>query len=1508
MGPKHNFVKSSRFKFNKSSENARSGSAEDKTKITKKATQAIDGLPILDYPNNNNHEIIMSAERAFTSYVEKLFPYNGKIFKDGERHVFEEIEEPEEALTPENDPFKIKTRTLQKKIDILVAKKDEEIQNRIKVYSIIWNQLSPSFQRKIEESDDFKTIEEKRDDLGLWIEVQAVCLGVNEKSQNVVARKLQARKDFDLLRQRFKEDIFDYKERFIAALLRLEALEIEVPSEIEQAIIFVQGLDNKRFGEWKVEISNAQLRGKDIYPKTLSDAATQAANRKIAVIKSSHDNSNDQSVVFATSADKFVNKDNKKPDAKDKKNKAKDISKIECFNCHKLGHYSSKCPEKNNRSSALKKVSFQDDEDEYDQRNSKVKLTYISSSAEGYSNNAIGFLASNTVAKRSKTVVHLDNCAQVSIFFNPDLLTNIRPAKDPLSINGIGGTNAILSDKIADFKGFEVYYSAEANGNVLCKYDIMKKFDTYWDPDEWTWTVHFPDEIKKFYPRGKVWVANFDQNSSVFLNAINTVESNKLYFSKRDIAQAEAARSLMRILGYPSTADMIKMISNGSIRDCPVSVKDIHNADKIYGADIASLKGKTTSRPADRIVVTELVKSLITSLVLSIDIMFVSGIKFLLLISRDIKMLMVKHLSNSKSTTIIIVLKSMIASFIARGFTIDTIAMDGEKGLQTLETQINELGFKTTITGRGKHVPEVERAIRQIKERVRAHISVLPYTLPILLIIWLVYSVVYNINQIPRGDNQHGLSPRILFDGRKLKFNRDCKSGFGEYVQIHEENAIKNNMSERTRDAIFLKMRGNLQGTAEFLDLKTWRVVGRDHWTRLPIPNSIIELITKRAKDEGKHNNDTIIVDTDAYDEEPDNEDNLENDNQTIDETSNEDDANKEHIEADTTEVDYNNDNYNNANDTIDNNSNAITYQADEVDSDIDLGDQDEVNNAIEPPERDEESAARPTRSRKSTKEFWESAGFQTNFMTEANIFFTNMSIKDATSKLGEKAFIGIYKEMQQMIRKEVFEPIQTIKKGIPSRMFLKEKSDIVKARLVAGGHRQDRTIYTDDEINSPTVSTTNLFAIASIAAAESRKVITIDIVGAYLNAEMNRKDIVMELKPEVSSFLIDLKPEWKKYLKKDKSMSVIIKKAIYGCIESARLFNEHSTIVLEKMGFIKNPYDHCVLNKANSNGVQTTIAMHVDDWKLTSTSEDDIEELLVSIEREFKEIKINRGNVHTYLGINFDYTNSGEVYISMKDYTYETIKWWGTIGTAKTPAADDLFDTGESELLSDEEKAKYHSGVAKLLYLGKRTRPEILTALSYLTTRVLNPTERDKLKLDRLMRYLNGTKELGLRLTQRNGMCVSSDIDASFAVHTGAKSHGGVTLSIGEGTIYAKSSKIRKVVKSSTEAELVSCSDNSPPAINMGNFLKHQGYNLPAIKIGQDNKSTIKLIERGQPASQRTKHINISYFFLKDRIMNKEIEVVYIPTDEMAADLLTKPLQGAKFRMLRRKLLNERE
>jgi hypothetical protein len=154
-----------------------------------------------------------------------------------------------------------------------------------------------------------------------------------------------------------------------------------------------------------------------------------------------------------------------------------------------------------------------------------------------------------------------------------------------------------------------------------------------------------------------------------------------------------------------------------------------------------------------------------------------------------------------------------------------------------------------------------------------------------------------------------------------------------------------------------------------------------------------------------------------------------------------------------------------------------------------------------------------PERNRISTKSYYELGGFATNFITT-----TNMSISKATRLYGSDAYLGIYKEVKQLIDKEVFKPIKNSEKKLPCKLFLKQKADKIKGRLVARGHRQDRSTYSQEDTYAATVATHHLFCIASIAAAERRAVVTIDIVGAYLNAKMKRDDIYLHINPELAS------------------------------------------------------------------------------------------------------------------------------------------------------------------------------------------------------------------------------------------------------------------------------------------------------------------------------------------------------------------------------------------------------
>jgi hypothetical protein len=153
--------------------------------------------------------------------------------------------------------------------------------------------------------------------------------------------------------------------------------------------------------------------------------------------------------------------------------------------------------------------------------------------------------------------------------------------------------------------------------------------------------------------------------------------------------------------------------------------------------------------------------------------------------------------------------------------------------------------------------------------------------------------------------------------------------------------------------------------------------------------------------------------------------------------------------------------------------------------------------------------------------------------------------------------------------------------------------------------------------------------------------------------------------------------------------------------------------------------------------------------------------------------------------------------------------------------------------------------------------------------------------------------------------MQVLAYIDAAYGVRDDWKSQTGGFISLGRGPVFAKSAKQKLVTKSSSEAELVGISDMLSEVIWTRDFLIEQGYQVDASKVYQDNTSAIHLANRGRALSERTRHIAIRFFFVKDRIDNGEVEIEHLGTADMIADLLTKPLQGDLFRRLRSLLLN---
>ena len=155
-------------------------------------------------------------------------------------------------------------------------------------------------------------------------------------------------------------------------------------------------------------------------------------------------------------------------------------------------------------------------------------------------------------------------------------------------------------------------------------------------------------------------------------------------------------------------------------------------------------------------------------------------------------------------------------------------------------------------------------------------------------------------------------------------------------------------------------------------------------------------------------------------------------------------------------------------------------------------------------------------------------------------------------------------------------------------------------------------------------------------------------------------------------------------------------------------------------------------------------------------------------------------------------------------------------------------------------------------------------------------------------------------------GITLKCYVDAAYGLHADGKSVTGSVITIGEsGPIHAKSVKQKIVTKSSTEAEFVAASDSMNQALHIRQLLLNQGYKLGPVKLYQDNLSCMALISKGRASSERTRHMDIRYFWITERVMNKEIVVEHLGTEKMFANLLTKPLQGSQFENERRLLTN---
>jgi hypothetical protein len=151
---------------------------------------------------------------------------------------------------------------------------------------------------------------------------------------------------------------------------------------------------------------------------------------------------------------------------------------------------------------------------------------------------------------------------------------------------------------MATMEGYNknVWFSTRAITNIIALRNLIDQYHVTYDSDNLMFVVQRESESKPNmeFKMHKSGLHYYDPRKEQHLTFVNTVSENKTGFTKLQIKCAETARNLYKTLSYPSMKEFKWVIRSNQIKYCPVTIQDIDGATKIWGKNIAALKGKTT--------------------------------------------------------------------------------------------------------------------------------------------------------------------------------------------------------------------------------------------------------------------------------------------------------------------------------------------------------------------------------------------------------------------------------------------------------------------------------------------------------------------------------------------------------------------------------------------------------------------------------------------------------------------------------------------------------------------------------------------------------------------------------------------------------------------------------------------------------------------------------------------------------------------------------------------------
>lgn len=439
---------------------------------------------------------------------------------------------------------------------------------------------------------------------------------------------------------------------------------------------------------------------------------------------------------------------------------------------------------------------------------------------------------------------------------------------------------------------------------------------------------------------------------------------------------------------------------------------------------------------------------------------------------------------------------------------------------------------------------------------------------------------------------------------------------------------------------------------------------------------------------------------------------------------------------------------------------------------------------------------------------------------------------------------------------------------------------DKYKARLVARGFTQVEDIDFHETF-APTLRFESLRMLIAFAMMYGLLIHQLDVDDAYLNSVLD-EEIYMVLPLGYPST-------------NTKGKALRLLKGLYGLKQSARIWNQKFGHAVTEMGFRPISSDKCIYLRVVGQGL-AIIALYVDDILVLTKTESLMKEIKGGIKKAFK-VK-DSGEVKRILGIQV-HRDSNRIVIEQSQYARKLLQDYGM--EQCTPVGTPL-DGYESITAArpDEEQADqraYQQRIGSLMYLMTGTRPDLAFAIGKLSQYCHAPTVRHANAVNRVLRYVAGTTDLGL-CYRRDGAPVAYSDSAYGDDKLDRKSTYGHVLMSGQAACIWSSKKQRGVATSTTEAEYVALTEAAKTIVWTTRWLQELHFRTPdedPIRLLGDNKASLALAKNPE-YHQRTKHIDIQYHYIREVLEDGAIRLDYVPTAEQAADIFTKPLTNQAF------------